>query len=84
MSGIMVEYDHISLRDAYPRNRREVPAVPREGESVTVLGSVFVVYRVHWWEQPVPSGEPAVRVVLRSAAEYARLRGAAGVDRPPG
>lgn len=43
------------------------------GESVTVLGEVYVVHNVHWWEQPVTDDGPEVRIVLRTPEEYRRL-----------
>jgi hypothetical protein len=76
--SVRVEYDHADLRGTYPRNLRVVPAVPREGESVTVLGKVYVVYNVHWWELPPNDGGPEARIVLRTPEEYRRLKGDAG------
>jgi len=74
MSGVLIDYDHISLRNEFPKTRQEVPVVPRVGESVGVLGKTFVVYAVHWWEQPIEPGEPAARVVLRTPDEFRRAR----------
>lgn len=73
--SVRVEYDHTDLRGTYPSNERTVPAVPRVGESVTVLGKVYVVYNVHWWEQPVADDGAEVRIVLRTPEEYRRLMG---------
>jgi hypothetical protein len=71
--SVRVEYDHADLRGTYPGNERTVPEVPRAGEGVTVLGKVYVVYNVHWWEQPVTDDGPEARIVLRTPDEYHRL-----------
>jgi hypothetical protein len=71
--SVLAEYDHLDFRDRPAAEHwREVPEVPRVGETVTVFGKVYVVYNVHWWEQPVTDGDPAVRVVLRTPQEYHR------------
>jgi hypothetical protein len=76
--SVRVEYDHISLKGPYPRDVRVVPQAPRAGESVTVDGDVFVVYNVHWWEQPVTDGGPEARIVLRTPEQYRRLSAGRG------
>jgi hypothetical protein len=48
------------------------------GESVTVDGDVFVVYNVHWWEQPVTDEGPEARIVLRTPEQYRRLTAGRG------
>lgn len=67
---MLVEFHHIRLRNA--ETRREVPQVPRVGDSVTLAGSSWVVYGVHWWEPPVTDGGPVARLVLRTPDEWHR------------